>query len=253
MYDLLRDVLCALLRVPTAPPEPPQGSHQSIQIFRAAPKFIPYRFITLLIQLLIFAVFELSAVIFSITRFGFIGKVIAAGIIAFFLGKLLFLYFFVRLDYEMRFYIITDRSLRIREGVWVVRETTLTFDNIQNMSIDQGPLQRLFGIGNLVVDTAGGGMPTFHSKKKEPESDSMHRGTFKGITYPEELRDLILGYLRRVKSSGLGDHDDAGHGEDQKHVATSGIGDEVKAALRGIREETRAWRGDLERKSISSS
>ena len=63
----------------------------------------------------------------------------------------------IKLDYELRWYLITDRSLRIREGIWSVREITLTFANVQNVSVTQGPVQRLFGVSEVVVETAGGG------------------------------------------------------------------------------------------------
>jgi membrane protein YdbS with pleckstrin-like domain len=58
-------------------------------------------------------------------------------------------YVTIRLDYEFRWYKTTHRSLRIREGVWLVREMTMTYANIQDISVSQGPLQRLFGIADL--------------------------------------------------------------------------------------------------------
>ena len=61
----------------------------------------------------------------------------------------------VRLDFEKRWYLVTNRSLRVREGVVKLREMTITFANIQNISISQGPIQRLLGIADLRVDTAG--------------------------------------------------------------------------------------------------
>ncbi len=63
----------------------------------------------------------------------------------------------VRLNFEKRWYIVTDRSLRVREGILNVREMTVTFANIQNISISHGPVQRAIGIAELRVDTAGGG------------------------------------------------------------------------------------------------
>jgi membrane protein YdbS with pleckstrin-like domain len=59
----------------------------------------------------------------------------------------------VRLDFEKRWYVVTDRSFRVREGVVFVREMTVTFANIQNISISQGPIQRAVGIADLRVDT----------------------------------------------------------------------------------------------------
>ena len=45
-----------------------------------------------------------------------------------------------------------------------VLETTITFENIQNVTVQQGPLQRLFGIADVRVDTAGGGGGGPHSQ-----------------------------------------------------------------------------------------
>ena len=74
-----------------------------------------------------------------------------------FVGQAALTYFSLRLNYEMRWYKVTDRSLRIRAGVWNVHEMTMTFANVQNISITQGPLERLFGISDVRVETAGGG------------------------------------------------------------------------------------------------
>jgi membrane protein YdbS with pleckstrin-like domain len=72
-------------------------------------------------------------------------------------------YVAIHLRYDTTWYVLSSRSLRIRRGVWVIHETTLTFENIQNVSVDSGPLEQWFGIANVMVDTAGGGL----SKDKE--------------------------------------------------------------------------------------
>jgi hypothetical protein len=149
----------------------------------------------------------------------------------------------------MRYYIITDRSLRIREGVWQIRETTLTFANIQNMNIVQGPLQRLFGIYDLVVDTAGGGGSSGHDSEGRLTGGILHQGVFRGIQNPAQLRDLILGYLRSIRTSGLGDHEDQEHAAGTAQAlsptaASAGFlaHPEILSALRDIAAETAAWR-----------
>jgi membrane protein YdbS with pleckstrin-like domain len=110
----------------------------------------------------------------------------------------------VRLDYEQRWYVISDRSLRIREGVVVVRDMTLTFVNVQNVTVEQGPLQRLFGIADLRVQTAGGG-----SSREQPGEPSMHTGMLRGISNAPALRERIMARLRAAGDAGLGDPDDA--------------------------------------------
>lgn len=118
-----------------------------------------------------------------------------------------FTFAMVRLDYEMRWYVATDRSLRLREGLVAVREMTLTYANVQNVSIRQGPLQRLLGLSDLVVQTAGGGgsRQDAHGQEAGP---SMHEGTLRGVDNAEEIRDLILSHLRRLRDAGLGDPDE---------------------------------------------
>ncbi|MFW5870687.1 MAG: PH domain-containing protein, partial [Candidatus Sumerlaeota bacterium] len=190
--------------------------------------------------------------VFLIGSFNFVAIIIAILAVFFIIGKILFLYVVTRLDYEMRYYIITDRSLRIREGVVIIREITLTFENIQNMRITQGPIQRMFGLYDLVVETAGGGGSAAAAQQQQEQSSSfMHRGVFRGIGRPEDLRDLILRYLKQVRSSGLGDIDDEEVYEQPIGApATKGrpllASPETLGVLRAMREETAAMRRAVE-------
>jgi uncharacterized membrane protein YdbT with pleckstrin-like domain len=111
----------------------------------------------------------------------------------------------IRLDFEKRWYLVTNRSLRVREGVVKLREMTITFANIQNISISQGPIQRLLGLADLRVDTAGGGS----KKKEESGEENLHGVRFRGVNNADEIRELINSRLRELKDTGLGDQDDA--------------------------------------------
>ena len=51
----------------------------------------------------------------------------------------------------------TISGSRIRRGIWIIHETTITFENVQNVVVQQGPLQRWYGIANVLIETAGGG------------------------------------------------------------------------------------------------
>jgi hypothetical protein len=139
-----------------------------------------------------------------------------------------------RLDYEMRWYIVTDRSLRIREGILGVREMTLTFANVQHIAVEQGPLQRLLGIADVVVRTAGGGSPGDHGPGGKSSRPSMHEGRLKAVDNAEAVRDLILERLKRFRDSGLGDPDD--HHAPAEAPADSG----TLAAAIALRDATRA-------------
>ena len=41
----------------------------------------------------------------------------------------------------MRYYIVTDRSQRVRQGAWLLREMTITHANLQNHRLVQGPVE----------------------------------------------------------------------------------------------------------------
>src|SRR5262249_54563002 len=123
-----------------------------------------------------------------------------------FLAQIPVTYAVVRLDWEMRWYIVSDRSLRIRAGIWHVQEMTMTFANIQQISVHQGPLRGLFGIYDLEVPPAGGGAPVHPAHGGL--TNTGHRGFFHGIDNAPEIRDMMLERLRRLRDTGLGDPDE---------------------------------------------
>jgi membrane protein YdbS with pleckstrin-like domain len=154
----------------------------------------------------------------------------------------------VRLDYEMRWYMVTDRSLRIRTGIFKVQESTMSFANLQQVEVNQGPLQRLLGLADVRVQSAGGGGSESHGKG---QTESLHTGVFQGVEHASEIRDLIQERLRRFRASGLGDPDDhPDHLHDAVAAAvpagaSSPTGDDALLAARELLEEARALRTAL--------
>ena len=204
IYGLIREPLLALLRAPSGQPEAPAGSHDSVQVFRASPRYLSYR---LLLLRLLTALLVLIALVLLIAAAAsgegeLAAVVFAAGIVVF---PILFAVgLFVRVDYDLRYYVVSDRSLRVREGAWNVREMTITYANVQNMRLVQGPLMRMFNIRHLRVDVAGGGVV-----KAEHGSRGGHQVNVAGVENATELRDLILTHQRQVRSgAGLGDPED---------------------------------------------
>lgn len=115
----------------------------------------------------------------------------------------------LRLDWEARWYMVSEESLRIREGLFRTHERTMTVANIQNLRIRRGPLQKLLGIADLEVHTAGGGAASSGGggHQARPESN-LHMGRFRGIDDAEALRDRIQASMLRHRGSGLGDPDE---------------------------------------------
>lgn len=156
-------------------------------------------------------------------------------------------YALARLDYELRWYMVTDRSLRIRSGLATVQESTMSFANIQQVVVTQGPIQRVLGLADVRVQSAGGGG---RSPKEESQSDSLHTGVFQGVDNAAQIRDLILERLRLFRAAGLGDPDDANSppGADAPPAAAPhGTAEAVHAAARELLTEARTLRTTLSR------
>lgn len=219
MLEGVQGWVLGFLKVPPKP-DPPAGAPGSVRVFRAARNFLYYhvfKWAMKQVSTLVGILFGLYVVAQGWTEYVQFGPF--AGEDMFFLLEVLGIGFFVLqlpltlagvfLDFRMRWYIVTDRSLRIREGVGRVREKTMSFANIQNLGVRQGPVQRLLGISDLEVQTAGGGESK--AKDKDGHEDSLHVGYFRGVDNAEEIKAVILERLRRFKDSGLGDPEE-GHG-----------------------------------------
>ena len=79
----------------------------------------------------------------------------------------------------------------------------MSFANIQQVVVAQGPIQRLLGLADVKVKSAGGGGGHPHQ-----HGEDMHSGLFHSVTNAAEIRDLILDRLRRFREAGLGDPDE---------------------------------------------
>ena len=227
MYRPLANWLARVCRVPPQPESPP-GDEATTVVFRAAPGYWRYRMtgwaIGAAFALLAGSIPLILAVAAPIRdrdaalTLGLVGLPVLA-----FVVLLCFLsWITVRLDYENRWYLLTDRSLRVREGVWIVREMTITFANVQNLSVDQGPLQRLFGISNVKVETAGGGGGG-HGSHGEQMGRSLHTAWLRGVDNAVEVKELIQRRIRGLRDAGLGDLDD-------KHAVPAQPGALIEAA-----------------------
>jgi membrane protein YdbS with pleckstrin-like domain len=245
MYNSFRQFAERLLRIPPDP-EPPPGDEASTRLFRAAPAYYKYLLILWALKSLL-ALFIVSWIMvapvvgaFALAKqgnkSGLLLLLIPAVIFTLVIVLRLFALALVRLDFEKRWYVVTDRSLRVREGVAVVREMTVTFANIQNIAISQGPIQRALGIADLRVDTAGGGAVN----TQKHSGQNLHTAWFRGVNNASEVRAVIQERLSQLKDAGLGDHDD-------RPVAAFNSAGGVLIALHGLHDEARALRETITR------
>ncbi len=240
MYSSFRQICERVLRIPHDP-APPPGDEASARVFRAAPAFFKYLLVLWSLGaafVLVFGVIFLGGMNLALmtdrqvpTAVQVIVGGLSAVVFLFMLTYLLFSLAVLRLNFEKRWYVVTDRSLRVREGVMTVREMTVTFANIQNVAVMQGPIQRALGLADLQVETAGGGSGQANQKQLGP---NLHVAWFRGINNAEEVKTLIQDRLRKLKDAGLGDHDD--------HAPPAAEAPAFLDALRAVHAEAQALR-----------
>ena len=196
----------AVLRLARVPADPhvPEGAEESVRVFNAGRNYFTWRMIlwglgnaaTALGLSALFAV-GLIPTLPPLVRAAVFA--VEAGAVGLFVVSIPITYFLQRLNYEMRWYIVTDRSLRIRSGVVWLEEVTMTFANIQGIRVNASPIERVLGLANVEVRSAGGG-DTAHG-----EPSSGHVARFAGVDNAEAIRDLLVGRLRAYRDSGLGE------------------------------------------------
>jgi membrane protein YdbS with pleckstrin-like domain len=242
IYERIKDQLLVLLKAPRKPPDPPAGTAGSVQIFRAAPNFLRY-------QVVVwgggFALGILAELIFLAVEHGREGSgwvelTIGYVVLALTLAGSVIKYFLIRVEYDMRYYVVTDRSLRIREGALIIHEATFTFANVQNLRITQGPIERLLGLSNLLVKTAGGAGSSSGEGQQHSPFRQGHEGRLRGVANAREVRDQILKLLKRYRDAGLGDPEERRGALASR--AGGGFSPQAVERLREIRLELRQLR-----------
>ena len=93
---------------------------------------------------------------------------------------MLFTKFWMTKYYQRLTYKIGDTAVSIDKGVWWVQHKEIPFDKIVGVSSKQGPLERMYGIGKVTIQTAGFGQV------------NMPEGILYGIPNMDEIRKRIV-------------------------------------------------------------
>lgn len=202
IVSALRPLIEPLLKLRFEPPSLPEGS-QTLRRLKPSERYLAYAYMrSVLIHvppLFIIPVLLVTALVAKHTVEWILFFVVGCMLLAMLISLAISLVV-LRLDWELRDYLIGSRSLRLREGAFVQRELTLSYANVQNVEVMQGPLERLFGFKSLRVSTAGG------SRGKPGERGApSHEARLVGLEDAEAVRDLVLGALRQQRDAGLGD------------------------------------------------
>lgn len=224
VYRGVWGVVAQWFRVPTDAPTLPVAPGGFVESFQPSPAYLRYLKFWFWIGLIPSDAGVLVGWSLVALTVPWLGLLLLLPAVIFVIAPDVVVFVALHLRFDTTWYVVTDRALRIRRGIWVIQETTITFENVQNVSITQGPVERAFGIATLVVDTAGGG-------EEKPGHSSGHRGTIEGIANAERLRQLILLRLNASRSAGLGE-------EHPTHAPSAPAWTDAHlAVLREIRDE----------------
>ncbi|MFW9868681.1 MAG: PH domain-containing protein [Candidatus Thorarchaeota archaeon] len=120
----------------------------------------------------------------------------------------------------------TMPEIYVKKGIINITRKHVPFRTITNIQSVAGPFDRLFGIGSIEVETAGGSGSSFQSSEEKLE----------GLTFYEELRDFILMELRKFKDPYV-TGTEVVHPEEEPVIRIEdNLEDEILLVLREIRD-----------------
>jgi len=112
-----------------------------------------------------------------------------------------------------------------KRGIFTITRRHVPFRTITNISSKAGPLDRLFKIGSVHIETAG----YSGASQKGPEE------TLNGIVFYEEVRDFILKELRKFKEPYV-TGTEVVYPTEEPVPKMEGLDDEILTTLREIRD-----------------
>lgn len=200
MYRGFWGVLSRWFMVPEQAPDLPVTSSEQLSSFKPDIGWLNYCKLQFWIGLFISNILIVAVCLVLIAAYPVIGMIVTPLVLlmSIFKGGIDFLALYLK--YDTTWYVLSDKSLRIRRGIWFINEMTVSFDNIQNVSIKQGPLQRYFNISDLYIETAGGS-----SNTDDGTGLQAHKAIIEGISYADSIRQMILQKLKNSSGAGLGD------------------------------------------------
>jgi membrane protein YdbS with pleckstrin-like domain len=96
-------------------------------------------------------------------------------------------FYYIEMKYKGYYYMITETELVFRKGIVNTIKTVVPFKEIQNLNIEKSVLERMLGIANLRIETAGSNIT---------ESEII----LPGVENADDLSDMIRKKMEEAKS-----------------------------------------------------
>jgi uncharacterized protein len=122
-------------------------------------------------------------------------------------------------------YGIDDDAVKMNCGVFFKRRVTVPFRKITNVDISQGPLQRMFNVGTIHVQTAGAG----------GAQGAQAELRFSGIRELDELKERIMDGVRGKNVPAEVIANDRKHDENRDSINELSILKDILAELKAVR------------------
>lgn len=115
-----------------------------------------FRFLVIGFGVLIFAFFMImNATLYQTLKKGEMGGTFLWWFIPIFIFYILFCYIWAKLTYRFWNYQLRESVFKIEHGVIWKKYVSIPYERIQNIDINRGLLDRIFGLSDLHIQTAG--------------------------------------------------------------------------------------------------
>jgi membrane protein YdbS with pleckstrin-like domain len=229
-------LLVQCFRVPDGPPKLPSDMTGTLQVFHPSRRFLSYLKAYFWVALVLIDVAILVGWLAIYWNYPIAGLILAIPALLIAVVPDIVAYIAIHLRYDTIWYGVSCRGLYVRRGIVVITEHTITLENLQNVTLRQGPIEQLFSIATLVVETAGA---------SAGEGDDIfsvgNRTIIVGLDNADEIRKMLMQRVRSLPAAGLGD-DTAGLGDDTDRSHSSGWAPTDLQLLTEIRDEIKRYR-----------
>lgn len=172
--------------------------NQKIKIgeeFRPAPQFIKLYYFYLLLSI-VFGILTWYIPVLLFAPF-----VVILGFLLPILAILIFVSYWIPKYYDTMLYKLTQYEIVWRRGVWFKNTGIVPYNRITNIDIVQGPISRSLGIASIKIQTAGYSGPS-------GGGGMLAEIRIEGMEQFEELRELIMGFVRGKKPVSVETYDE---------------------------------------------
>ena len=150
-----------------------------------------------------------------------IGFIVWASLFAVFLSVILLTAFWIGKYVESIAFTLGQDRIIFQRGVWWKRKSFVPYNRITNVDTIQGPISRAFGLGKVMIQTAG------YSATAGSQGSIFAEASIFGVKNFEAIKDTILGFISKQRPIAV---------EGAPEQIQGDIGVQILQELRKIRE-----------------